>query len=136
MLRYAMHAPEPNASELKSRRRELRASLTPAEALLWRHLQRSKLQGRKFRRQHSVGPYILDFYCPSERLGVELDGAARDHEVAERREILRTTYLAASGVRVIRFENDDVIRNPEGVLASIKRCLGAPHGRAHLLPDE
>ena len=131
-----MLAPKHNAPELKPRRRELRTSLTPAEALLWRHLQRSKLQGRKFRRQHSVGPYILDFYCPSERLAVELDGAAHDHDAAERRDILRTTYLAASGVRVIRFENCDVVRNPEGVLASITRCFGAPHGRAHVLPDE
>ena len=131
-----MLAPKHNVPELKPRRRELRTSLTPAEALLWRHLQRSKLQGRKFRRQHSVGPYILDFYCPSERLAVELDGAAHDHEVAERRDILRTTFLAASGVRVIRFENGDVVRNPEGVLASIKRCFGVPHGRAHVLPDE
>jgi very-short-patch-repair endonuclease len=131
-----MLAAKHNAPELKSRRRELRATLTPAEALLWQHLQRSRLEGRKFRRQHSVGPYVLDFYCPSERLAVELDGAAHDHELAWRRDVLRTTYLASTGVRVIRFENDDVVRNPEGVLASITRCFGAPHGRAHVLTDE
>ena len=131
-----MLAPKHNVPELKSRRRELRSTLTPAEALLWRHLQRSKLQGRKFRRQHSVGPYVLDFYCPSERLAIELDGAAHDHDLAFRRDVLRTTYLAASGVRVMRFENDDVVRNPEGVLASITRCFGAPRGRAHLLPED
>jgi very-short-patch-repair endonuclease len=128
--------PKHNAPELKSRRRELRSNLTPAEALLWRHLQRSKLHGRKFRHQHSVGPYVLDFYCPSERLAVELDGAAHDHGLAVRRDVLRTTYLVASGVRVIRFENQDVEHDPEGVLATITRCFGAPQGRAHLLPDE
>jgi very-short-patch-repair endonuclease len=131
-----MLAVKHNAPELKSRRRELRATLTPAEALLWQHLQRRRLEGRKFRRQHSVGPYVLDFYCPSERLAVELDGAAHDHGLAWRRDVLRTTYLATTGVRVIRFENEDVVRNPEGVLASITRCFGAPHGRAHVLPDE
>lgn len=131
-----MLAPKHNAPELKPRRRELRTSLTPAEALLWRHLQRSKLQGRRFRRQHSVGPYVLDFYCPSERLAIALDGAVHDQELANRRDVLRTTYLAATGVRVIRFENEAVVRNPEGVLASITRCFGAPHGRAHVLPDE
>ena len=131
-----MLAPKHNAPELKPRRRELRRSLTPAEALLWHHLQRSKLQGRKFRRQHSVGPYVLDFYCPSERLAIALDGAVHDQELANRRDVLRTTYLAATGVRVIRIENEAVVRNPEGVLASITRCFGAPHGRAHVLPDE
>ncbi len=131
-----MIPPRHNAPELKSRRRELRASLTPAESLLWHHLQRSKLQGRKFRRQHSVGPFVLDFYCPAERLAVELDGGAHDHGVAIRRDVLRTTYLASTGVRVIRFENQDVVRNPDGVLASITRCFAAPLGRAHVLPDE
>jgi len=131
-----MLAPKHNAPELKPRRRELRRSLTPAEALLWHHLQRSKLQGRRFRRQHSVGPYVLDFYCPSERLAIALDGAVHDQELANRRDVLRTTYLAATGVRVIRIENEAVVRNPEGVLASITRCFGAPHGRAHVLPDE
>lgn len=131
-----MLAPKHNAPVLKTRRRELRANLTPAEALLWHHLQRSRLEGRKFRRQHSVGPFVLDFYCPSERLAVELEAAAHDHDPATHRDVLRTTYLAATGVRVIRFENQDVVRNPEGVLASITRCFGAPHGRAHVLPDE
>src|SRR2546430_11027834 len=66
-----------NVARLKPRRRELRRRLTIAEARLWNHLKESSLRGRKFRRQHSVGPYILDFYCPGERLAVELDGADR-----------------------------------------------------------
>jgi len=111
-----------NARALKPRRRELRAHLTQAEAILWRQLQRRQLRGRKFRRQHSVGPYVLDFYCPDLKLAVELDGAAHDHDQAFRRDALRTAYLAAAGVRVIRFENDDVVRNLEGVLAAIESC--------------
>ena len=112
-----------NAPALKSRRRELRAQLTQAEATLWRQLQRRQLAGRKFRRQHSVGPYVLDFYCPEAKLAVELDGAAHDHERAFRRDALRTAYLAAAGIRLVRFENRDVVRNLEGVLAAIKQCV-------------
>ena len=63
-----------NKKSLKSFRKELRINLTPAEAKLWTYLQKSKLDGRKFRRQHSVESYILDFYCPAEKLAVELDG--------------------------------------------------------------
>jgi very-short-patch-repair endonuclease len=125
-----------NARELKPRRRELRAQLTQAEAILWRRLQRRQLCGRKFRRQHSVGPYVLDFYCPEVKLAVELDGAAHDHDRALRRDAFRTAYLAATGVRVIRFENDDVVRNLEGVLAVIERCCAGSVGRVHALSDD
>jgi len=118
-----------NARALKSRRRELRAQLTQAEAILWRQLQRRQLRGRKFRRQHSVGPYVLDFYCPEERLAVELDGAAHDHEQAFRRDAFRTVYLNAAGIRVVRFENRDVVRNLEGVVAAIERCCGVDVGQ-------
>ena len=63
-----------NLPKLKTFRRKLRSNLTPAEAAFWKIVQNAKLDGRKFRRQHSVGGYILDFYCPAERLGIELDG--------------------------------------------------------------
>jgi very-short-patch-repair endonuclease len=82
-------------------------------------LQNSKLQGRKFRRQHGVGPYIPDFYCPAEKLAVELDGAAHDHETAFSRDEARTEYLREIGIRVRRFENRYVMENLEGVLAEI-----------------
>ncbi len=65
-----------NIKTLKENRKALRNCLTPAEANLWSFLKNSQLENRKFRRQHSVGPYVLDFYCPSEKLCVELDGAA------------------------------------------------------------
>src|SRR5437660_7589489 len=63
-----------NLSTANDRRKQLRQSLTPAEALLWLNLKSSQLDGKKSRRQHSVGPYIVDFFCPECRLGVELDG--------------------------------------------------------------
>ena len=72
-----------NLKALENNRKQLRNNLTPAEAALWKMLQNSQLEGRKFRRQHSVGNYILDFYCPSERLCIELDGAYHFTEQGE-----------------------------------------------------
>ena len=113
-----------NDSSLKPLRRRLRSVLTPAEAVLWKQLQKRQLAGRKFRRQHSVGPYVLDFYCPGERVAVELDGAAHDHERAVERDEVRTSYLQSVGIRVVRFENRDVIENLEGVLKAIEGEFG------------
>lgn len=110
-----------NARTLKSRRRQLRASLTPAEAALWLQLQRSQLGGRKFRRQHSFGPYILDFYCPSERLAIELDGAAHDSGAAAEKDAIRNEFLNSHTIRVTHFENRLVFENLEGVLVEIRR---------------
>ena len=112
-----------NLGTLKPRRRQLRRNLSPAEARLWSHLQDKQLHGRKFRRQHSIGLYILDFYCPAQRLAVELDGAAHDHENARHYDARRTAFLASLGITVLRFENRDVFENAEGVLLEISRCL-------------
>ena len=109
-----------NLPDLKPLRRMLRASLTPAEARLWLALQRRQLAGRKFRRQHSYGPYVLDFFCPEEMLAVELDGAAHDSAMANEHDQQRDAYLAARGIRVARYENQDVMENLEGVLGDIR----------------
>ena len=105
-----------NHPSLGERRKTLRASLTPAEAALWRVLQRSQLQGRKFRRQHSIGPYVVDFYCPKERLVIELEGSAHDSEKAAVVDDARERFLSAAGQTVLRLENKYVLENPEGVL--------------------
>jgi very-short-patch-repair endonuclease len=110
-----------NARHLLDRRRALRADLTPAEAALWRALKRSKLNGRKFRRQQSLGPYIVDFYCAAERLIVELEGAAHDSEHSAKRDESREQFLRSQGFIVIRLENRHVMENPEGVLAYISQ---------------
>jgi very-short-patch-repair endonuclease len=110
-----------NLNVLKSRRRKLRSGLTPAEARLWLQLQKRNLNGLKFRRQHGVGPFVLDFYCAEEKLAIELDGAAHDHEAAVAADEARSRYLRALGIRVVRFENRDVLDNLEGVLVEIAR---------------
>ncbi|MDS4019495.1 MAG: endonuclease domain-containing protein [Candidatus Competibacter sp.] len=109
-----------NARPLKPRRKELRAGMTPAEIRLWQALKHSQLEHLKFRRQHSIGPFIADFYCPAAKLVIELDGSAHDSESAQQQDRERTAYLVSLGLRVIRFENREVMENLEGVLAEIK----------------
>ena len=87
--------------------------------------QQRKLSGRKFRRQHSIGPYILDFYCPAEKLAVELDGSSHDSETAQAHDDRRADFLSKLGIRIVRFENKDVRKNLEGVLTTIERAFNA-----------
>jgi len=112
-----------NLKKLEGNRKKLRKSLTPAEAKLWTLLKSSQFEKRKFRRQHSVGPYVLDFYCPSERLCIELDGALHFTDVGSEYDEARTEYLQELDIRVMRFENKDIFDNTEGVLEVIRRYL-------------
>ena len=107
---------------MKSRARKLRQNATDAETLLWRHLRDRRLAGFKFRRQHVIGHYIVDFVCPSEKLIVELDGGQHAERVAydER----RTGYLESNGFRVVRFWNNDLLRDVDSVLVVILGLLG------------
>ena len=109
-------------------RDELRKNLTPAEASFWNLVKNSRLNGRKFRRQHSIGPYILDFYCPSEKLAVELDGAKHYTAGGAEYDRQRTAYLTSQGIIVLRFENKAVFEEREW-LADVIRYnfrFGAP----------
>ncbi|UKT64050.1 endonuclease domain-containing protein [Pedobacter mucosus] len=109
-----------NVEFLKESRKDLRNNLTPAEATLWRYLQHSKLGGRKFRRQHSVNNYILDFYCPAEKLGIELDGNIHNGFASDEYDKERTENLNKLGIRIIRFENKDVFHE-ENILEEIRK---------------
>jgi len=112
-----------NARSKKTNRTNLRQNSTAAEAVLWTYLQNRKLLGRKFRRQSSVGPYIVDFYCAACRLVIELDGAPHFAANADEYDQQRTEYLEKAGLRLIRFENADVRDNIEFVLETIKQSL-------------
>ena len=114
-----------NLTTQKAIRRELRANLTTAEAMLWRVLQGSKLAGRKFRRQHGIGAYIVDFYCPGEKLVVELDGAGHFTASGEAKDVERTAYLTRLGLQVLRFENKAVLEQLDGVLAGIEAAFSS-----------
>jgi len=112
-----------NLPALKHFRRKLRRHMTPAEAKLWTYLKGKQLEGRKFRRQHSVRQYLLDFYCPASRLAIELDGEAHNSVIAAEYDHERTLFLEATGIRVIRFENKTVFDYPDWVLEQIRTAV-------------
>ncbi len=106
-------------SILRDRRKELRKNATEAEKILRQFLKGSKLGGLKFTRQYSVGPYILDFYCPKVRLAIELDGEQHKNPEARIYDKDRDDYLRNANIQTIRFWNDEIISSPEGALKSI-----------------
>jgi very-short-patch-repair endonuclease len=99
--------------------RSMRTNPTDAETKLWRLLRSRQLADFKFRRQHPVGRYILDFYCHTARVGIELDGGQHDLEEQGRYDVVRDKALAGKGIRVLRFWDTDVLRNTRGVLEKI-----------------
>ena len=112
-----------NKSTLKENRRELRNNPTSAEYLLWKNLKGKNLDGRKFRRQHSFGNYIMDFYCPAEKLAIELDGQHHYTPEGKKADQERDTFLAEYGIKVLRFENKEVMQNMTEVLQKIKDTI-------------
>ena len=108
-----------NLPHKKDQRRTLRSNLTTAEAVLWNRLKSRQLINRKFRRQHSIGEFILDFYCPQEKLAVELDGAGHFTAAGNLHDAARTEYLNSVGIKVIRFENKLIWSALESVLHTI-----------------
>ena len=103
--------------EIEAAARRLRRNMTPAEQKLWQALKGKKLAGLKFRAQHPVGLFVLDFYCPARKLVVELDGDVHG-EQADYDEV-RTQQLEAYGYRVIRFRNEQVLEDLPSVLERI-----------------
>ncbi len=99
--------------------------MTPPEARLWSCLRGSRFRNLKFRRQHPIGPYILDFYCAAARLAVEVDGAVHDSPEQGRHDQRRTAWLASRGVKVIRLRAEDVRTELDGVLNFIGEAIRA-----------
>ena len=107
-------------------RRSLRTSPTTPERILWGRLRRRQLQGFKFRRQHPVGDYVLDFYCLERKLAVEVDGDSHYVASGPAHDEGRTIVLAREGIRVLRFTNIEVVAELDGVIEAIIQGLGAP----------
>ena len=103
--------------------RELREKMTLAEQILWEELRMKKLDGFKFRRQHPIGIYILDFYCHAKKLGIELDGGYHDDENQKKLDEQRTEILNKQHVKIIRFKNEEVINQIDLVLGKIRTEL-------------
>ena len=115
------HSQIHNQREYKERRLRLRRRLTAAEATLWNLLKNKQLDGRKFRRQHSVDEYVLDFYCPSENLAIELDGDHHFSDEGQKYDEKRSAYLNSLKIRVLRFENEEVFQSADAVLKEIRK---------------
>ena len=109
-----------NIGYLRSARRILRSNLTQEEAILWNLLKNNRLN-YKFRRQHSAGNFIIDFYCADKRLAIELDGG--QHLDKQEYDEQRTNYFESLGIKVIRFWNGEVKNNLDKVIIKIKNEL-------------
>ena len=112
-----------NRKSLKSFRSTLRNKSTSAEAELWNILKSKRLDLRKFRRQHSIGNYIVDFFCASEKLIIELDGNPHGEYHRIEKDIKRDQYLESLGFSVLRFENRLVFQDPEFVKNEIRKAF-------------
>jgi very-short-patch-repair endonuclease len=114
--------------EILKRCRELRSSQTPAEIKLWACLRNNQLFGFKFRRQHPIGKFIVDFYCHEAKLAIELDGGGHTEPAQAKYDYdnERTESLEAEGIRILRFWNTDVLRNLKGVIETIAETLPHP----------
>jgi very-short-patch-repair endonuclease len=114
-----------------NRARLLRKKATDTERILWRHLRNRNFAGYKFRRQHPLDCYILDFYCPTAKLAIELDGGGHNYRVAQIRDRARSEFLAGEGIIVLRFWDHQVRRELDSVLQAIwfalqERCSFNP----------
>ena len=114
-----------NITSLFHRRKELRNNSTPEEILLWLRLKNSQT-GFKFRRQHSIGGYILDFYCPLKKLAIEIDGPQHFKKENKEYDKVRSDYLAGLNIKVLRFTNSQISSETEKVMGKIKKALGFP----------
>ena len=100
-------------------RRELRKNQTAAESFLWNQIRAKRFFELKFKRQYSVGRYVIDFFCPENNIAIEIDGGQHADNIDYDNE--RTEYLNALGIKVLRFWNNDVLNNLDGVLEILRR---------------
>jgi very-short-patch-repair endonuclease len=121
----------PTSNALVVLARRLRAQSTDAESLIWRFLRSRQLGGAKFRRQYPLGPYILDFCCEELKLVIEIDGGQHFEPEQAQKDKKRTRFLEARGLRVLRFDNHQVLTETEGVLTAIWNEIR----RSQLLPS-
>ncbi len=106
------------ASNLGLKQR-LRSEMTEPEKRLWFRLRSRQLRSLKFHRQHGIGPYIVDFYCPDKGVIIEVDGDTHAAGQQRVRDVQRDRYLRALGLRIIRYTNQEIMRNLEGVLEDL-----------------
>jgi very-short-patch-repair endonuclease len=112
------------SKHMTGRARNLRQASTPPEQLLWLALRNGQIGGIKFHRQHPIGPYVVDFYCQSAKLVVEVDGMSHDDKASQ--DAAESEYLESQGYRILRVTNVDVMRDLDAVTREIARLCGVP----------
>lgn len=118
-------------NELNIKARELRKNQTSQEAKLWRLLRNKQYKKLPFKRQHPIGNYIVDFICLEKKLIIELDGGQHNEEVNIKYDTERTVFLNAKGYTVLRFWNNDIDNNIEGVFETIDKFLDELNHHPH-----
>ncbi|MBA3576453.1 MAG: endonuclease domain-containing protein [Sphingomonas sp.] len=103
--------------------RQQRRSMSPPEVKLWTLLRRSP-EGIRFRRQHSIGPYVADFYCPAAKLVIEIDGSAHDSAAAAEHDRMRNEYMMKLGLKVLRIAASEVLADPAAVADGLLSLCG------------
>lgn len=112
-----------NKPSTLDKRKELRKNQTESEKILWQYLRNRQLNGYKFFRQYGIGEYIADFYSSQLKLVIEIDGDSHFTDEAAEYDKIRTQFFNSLGIEVIRFTNEDVIRNIEGVIYRISERI-------------
>ena len=123
MTNYMPHHPAKLPEDLRTWAREMRGRMTDAESLLWLLLRNRRIAGAKFRRQHPLGRFILDYYCLEKKLCIELDGG--QHGEAASYDERRDQWLQAQGIRVLRFWNNQMLAETEAVMEVIYQAISS-----------
>jgi very-short-patch-repair endonuclease len=108
-----------NKKKEQKKRRYFRKNMPKSEVILWSKLKNKQILGERFLRQYSVDQYVLDFYCPRLKLAIEVDGDSHFMRGAEEQDKVRQEYIEAFGIRFLRFTNEDVCKNVDGVCQTI-----------------
>lgn len=109
-----------NTLNTEPKRKQLRKNSTESEKKLWQYLRNKQFEGLKFYRQYGIGNYIVDFYSPSIKLVIELDGSQHFTDEGLEYDKIRENFMKSLGIKTLRFNNNDVLTNIEGVLVTIK----------------
>ncbi|RKY55240.1 MAG: hypothetical protein DRP89_03715 [Candidatus Neomarinimicrobiota bacterium] len=118
-----------NRKKETKRRKALRRNMPEAEIILWSKLKGKQIYGYKFRRQYSVGSYIIDFYCPKLKLAIEVDGMSHFQPGSETRDNERQKYIETYGIQFLRYINTDIYENLEGVIEQIGETIHEIEGK-------
>jgi len=116
-----------NKKEYTKKRKYLRNNMTKAEIILWSKIKGKQINGLKFRRQYGIKNYIVDFYCPKLNLAIEIDGDVHGYNSQITYDKQRQRDIEALGIKVLRYTNNDVFHNIEGVLQDILSAISQPH---------